>query len=225
MNYLTKINPWKTAFFIAIFEFFTFGILHYFKFDAIVNGLIVGFIGGMIAIVIFNLISSSGFKLDIWIDKKETYLKKLDYLTPALANGIFLALLFTVQRYLEFEFRSELLNDALLGFFATLIAVMICILIYNAIIKFSKLRIIGVTSKGKFKVGKIDISRTSFFVALIELFILPSMGFFLILFQYLPLYLKFPLVGLLGGFMGTLIASYLYNFFAKFWKGIGFELE
>ncbi|MBW2992593.1 hypothetical protein KY345_05235 [Candidatus Woesearchaeota archaeon] len=224
MNHITKLNPWKTALFISIFEFFALLILPYPKFNNIINGLIVGFAGALLAIITFNL-TSDYLKLNLMLDKKQVILKKLGYFIPSLACSIFLGVLFLTQEYMEFSFRSQLLNDALLGFFATLVAMIICIFIYNIINKFTKFRLAGITSDGKFRIKKIDISRTSFFVALVELFILPVMGFFFILLQNLPLYIRFPLVGLFGGFTGTLIASFFYNLLARYFKGIGFELE
>lgn len=225
MKYLTKINPWKTALFITIFEFFTFSILPYFKFHHAINGFLIGFIGALLAIELFNLMSSKGFKLPIWVDGKDTTIKKLNLMTLSLANGIFISFLFIVQKEVGFGFRSEALNQALLGFSATFLAMIGCIAIYNTIIKFTKIRLNGLLEKEGFKIGKIDLVRSCFFVALFELFILPSMGLFFIVFQGIPFYLTYPLVGLCGGFIGSLIASLFYNIFAKFFKGIGFELE
>ena len=225
MDYITKINPWKTAFFISIFELFTFGILPYFKLNTVLTGLIVGFVGGFIAILLFNFISSKGFKLNVWFDGKQVVLKRLDLIIPSLANAVFLMLLFLVQLGLVFEFRSELVNDALTGFLSTFIAMIGCIILYNFLIKFLDIGIKGITSDFKFEVMKIDITRSCFFVALFELFILPFMGLFLIIFQNIPFYIKFPLVGLFSGFLGSFIASFCYNLLARFFKGIGMQLK
>jgi|GEM_PF-3581252 len=225
MHYLTKVNPWKTAFFIAIFEFFTLLILPYIGLNSFITGFIDGFAGAVLAILIFDFISSKGFKLNIELDRNKTYLKKLPVLIPSLANGLFILSMFLVQEELVFAFRSEIINDAINGFSATFIAMVACIVLYNILIKFTKIRLKGELDDKHFKIGRIDLWRSCFFVALFELFILPLMGIIFILLQNLPYQLTYPLVGLFGGFFGSLIASFLYNLFARYFKGIGFELE
>ena len=225
MNYLTKIDPLKSAFFVSVFEFFALLVLPFLSgFNFFFTGLIDGVFAAVFAIFLFNLFSDK-FSFGLWIDKKHFSLRKLDLLVPSLANGLFLVFLFGVQGYIEFSFRSDLLNDALLGFSAVFAAMVGCVYLYNLVVKYSRIRLKVFLSNGVFRVGKIDLVRTSFFVALFELFILPLMGLFFIIFRNFPFYAKFPFTGLFAGFLGSLIASYLYNFFARFFKGIGFKLE
>ncbi len=100
----------------------------------------------------------------------------------------------------------------------------LCIIIYNLLAKITNLRAKVIVNKKETKIESINILTTPFFVAIFELFILPSMGLFFILLKPLPYHISSPLVGLFGGFTGTLVASVVYNIFAKRFKGIGISL-
>jgi hypothetical protein len=226
MDYIKKINPWKTALFIGVFEFFALLILPFLlKLNTVLAGLIDGFAAAVLAIIIFNFWLSRYLHLGITIDNSPMELIRLDFFIPPLASGIFLAVLFLVQEYLVFDFRSVIINDLLTGFFATFFAMMICIFIYNILTKFTKIRLGGELSDGSFNVSKIGILRTSFFVALFELFILPLLSLFYILLQNLPFWLQYPFAGLVAGFIGSYIAALLYNPLTKTLKGISLRLE
>lgn len=218
-HYITKLNVLNTALFISIFEFFTLLLLPYLNFNTILAGLIDGFIGAVLAIILFN---SIGFNVDLYMDNKKRRLEKLEILIPSLANGIFLALLFLSQSYLRYSFiENALLRDMVVGFVNTFIAIFVCIIIYNLLAKMTRIRLMAIISKRQMQVESIDLKATPFFVAVFEFFILPMMGLFFILFRAMPAFLAYPLVGLFGGFTGSLIASVAYNFFAKRFKGIG----
>jgi hypothetical protein len=228
MEHIKKINPWKTALFIGIFEFFALLILPalvILNLNTVLTGLICGFAGALLAIAVFNHWLSRYLHLDMILGNSRVELRKLDLIIPALASGVFLAVLFLVQNYLVFEFRSIVINDLLTGFFATFFAVMICVFIYNLLTEFTKIRLGGELSDGSFKVRSAGILRTSFFVALFELFILPLLSLFYILFQNLPFYLQYPFAGLVAGFIGSFIAASIYNPLAEPLKGISLKLE
>jgi hypothetical protein len=225
MNRITGINPLKTAFFIAIFEFFALLILPHLRFNGVLAGFVDGFFGALLAILFFNLVISKSLRLNMSVDNSDVYLKKLDLIAPSVACGIFLSVLFFVQEQLVFAFRSQIINDILTGFFATFLAMVICIMIYNYAALFTGIRLGGILSDGSFKIKRIEMARTSFFVALFELFILPFIGLFIILLQHLPFYIQFPLAGFFAGFIGCFIAALIYNPLAKIIKGISFRLE
>ncbi len=222
-HHITKINVIDVAIFIAIFEFFTLLLLPHINFGTIMTGLVDGFIGAVLAILLFN---SLRFSVNFILDKKKKTLEKLDVFIPSLANGIFLAILFISQRFLSYRFiENMLLRNIVVGFVNTFIAIFFCIIIYNLIAKHTDLRLKTTINKKQVKIESIDLKTTPFFVAVFELFILPIMGIFFIIFENLPYALSSPLVGLFGGFIGCLIAAKVYNFLAKSFKGIGISIS
>jgi hypothetical protein len=225
MNYITRINPLKTALLIGMIEFFALLILPHLNLGILLTGFIDGFACVLLAILLFNFVVSKYLRFNLLIDNSSVELKKLNILIPSFVSGIFLAMLFFVQDQLVFSFGSQIINDLLTGFFATLVTMIICIFLYNILARFTQIRLGGVLSDGSFKVKKAEIVRTSFFVALFELFILPLIGLFYIIFQHIPFYIQFPLAGFFAGFIGSLIAALIYNPLAKIFKGISLKLE
>lgn len=225
MNYIKRIEPLKTALLVGMIEFFALLILPFLNLGILLNGFIDGFAAALLAIIAFNFIISKYIRFTMLIDNSSIELKKMDILIPPFVSGIFLAMLFFVQDRLVFSFRSQIINDLFTGFFATFVTMIVCIFLYNILAKFTKIRFGGVLSDGSFKIKKAEILKTSFFVAMFELFILPLISLFYILLKNLPFYIQFPLAGLLAGFIGSLIAAWIYNPLAKKIKGITLNLE
>lgn len=224
-HHVTKIGVLSTALFISFFELFTLLLLPHLDFNPVLVGLIDGFVGGVLAILLFNFLSKKGFKVKLWFDGKRRRLDRLPVFLPSLANGVFLAFLFSSEKYLTFSFISNMVfRYAVVGFVNTFLAMMLCVVSYDIITKVSSIRLKALVDNKEMTVESIDLLRTAFFVAIFEFFILPSMGIFFVLFESLPFYLSSPLAGFLGGFTGVFLASLTYNIFAKRFKGIGVSI-
>lgn len=224
-HHIGRLDALSVALFIATFEFFALSFLPFLGYDSVTAGVVDGFFSAFLAVLFFNFLSLKGWKVVFWLDKKKKGLERLDLVVSCLANGVFLAFLFSSQNFVTFGFvGNQVLRDALSGFVNTFVAMVFCIILFNLLSKFIGLRF-GIVVDGK-KIGIVSIGLGSaFFVGLFELFILPFMGLFFVLFASLPGFLSFPLVGLLAGFIGSFFASFVYNFFAKRFKGISVGVE
>jgi hypothetical protein len=133
--------------------------------------------------------------------------------------------LFSFQNFITFNFvNNSVVRDALSGFSNTFVAMIFCIILFNLLAKFIGLRFNIFIDGKKLSIAHVGLG-SAFFVGLFELFILPFMGLFFVLFGSLPSFLSFPLVGLFGGFFGCLFAGFVYNFFAKKFKGISICID
>jgi hypothetical protein len=175
--------------------------------NSFAEGFVVGFLGALIAIFNFN-ISQLNVRLDS--NKKPVILEKIDYIIPSVANGFFLGILFFSQSFLVF-LPTGVIGLALLGFLSVLITLIICFTFYNHILSRTKFKVGAIFYSKHLYIDKVSIIRFSIYAALFELFIMPLISLFIILFNFLPNLASFAVSGFLSGFIGSILGSIIFN--------------
>jgi len=225
---LKSINPLDLAITIGIFEFCTILIIAILGTDMGImgnlflkarDGLIVGFIGGMVAAFIYNILNRyTKFTLRLETDKHEFRLKKINVFMVSIANALFLMVLFVIESILaSIKELHIIIGNALTGFIAATVTILFLVALYDFMPWGIKLggrfeTNAPLTKKKKkavnFKLIKMPIISTALAVGIFELFILPLIAIFSI---NVTSEIGFAFAGLSAGFCGTVLAAFVFN--------------
>jgi hypothetical protein len=210
---------------IALFEFVSLFLIEMVgvntsNFNPLANGfggIIVGFFGTILLVVIFNIILDN---IGVYLTAEKfsiSRLRKISVTASALYCALFLCMLFFIESFtFQIKAWNILLGNAIVGLITTPLCIAITFLIYNNVAY--KIRFDGQN------INKIKSIKSLVIIsAVYEVIALPLMA---MLPEYMPRFLPqnlfilndqitFGMVGLVSGIIGGLVAMLVYNIFLK----------
>lgn len=178
------------------------------------GGIIVGIITMFGLLLFVNLILSK-----IKISFKSQRIEKINYTIPCILDGIFLALLFTIESVISPLKKIDIIfGNALVAFIIILIVIPVTLALYNYSDFSKKTRITFFMEKKKFFVKKINILGITIFGAIYEVIALPIMAYLgnkQFLYSYIGDKFGFALIGFIAGFAASFATIFIYNRFFK----------
>jgi hypothetical protein len=212
-NRILKLNPFDMGLLLLLFEGSTLlvmGMVNQFNLltgfapgsENIVMGVLTGMIGTVIALGIWN---SWGFKLRGEFSTQKFRLKKIDIIQAAIANSIFLVVLFAIEDLMASIKQIPTFGVALLGFAAVTFTLLVLFAVYNKF-KFK----LGAHINGKHReIMGISVVATAIIAGIYEAIILPTMALMFTL--PLPTIYSFVLTGMVAGVVGGIAGTLIFN--------------
>jgi len=212
MKPITHLEPIDMAWLLALFEgatLFVMGLWVTLGLGTAVTGLAnnillgaaTGLLGTVIALFLWR------WRVRGRLDGKPFTLRKIGVRNAAIANAIFLIVLFIIEDLIRDVERFPG-GTALLGFLAVGIALVILFFIYNR----QPLKI-KVTFDGSACITRISPVRAAILAGAYEAIILPTMAFLFVWLNLHPL-LTYTLTGLVAGLVGGFVGTLVFNVIA-----------
>ena len=211
MKHITHLEPIDMAWLLLLFEGSTLFVMGLWVTLGL-NRLITGLANNIILGAVTGLLGTA-IALFLWrwrvrgrLDGKAFTLRKIALIPAAIANALFLIVLFIIEDAIA-GVKNAPLGTALLGFLAVGLSLVILFFIYN----YAPLKIRG-TMDGPITIRRVSPIRVALIAGMYEAIILPIMAFsfaWLNLHPLLTYTLTGIFAGLVGGFVGTLIFNVL----------------